>query len=177
MGLFDTIHFDNKLTCKTCGNAIESVQVNEFAQLLNEYHVKDCISHAEDVRIVKEELFCDKCGKRTGEYVYIGIHRGIIVGVTDSFQEAQNMLQDLNLEKLILWYHDLFRKYRDATWRKNDTDRFLRHLVEWFAGGNKTDAKKRLLLFGLDLDYLEGAQDPIEALKKYLDQPPGGSSM
>ena len=39
-----------------CYGNIESIQVKEFENLLEDYHVKDCISHAEEIRIIKDEL-------------------------------------------------------------------------------------------------------------------------
>ena len=68
----------------------------------------------------------------TGRYVYIAVFRGILVGVADSLQEARHMLSDMNLEKMLLWYHDLYKKY-DGEVRENEgVLRFLRNMVEWF---------------------------------------------
>ena len=111
MGMFDTIYFDQKYTCPLCGKEIGDIQTKEFENLLNYYHVKDCISHAEDIRIIKDELFCDACSKHTGKYVYIIVVRGILLGITDTLKAAKELLNDLNLEKLILWYHDLYKRY------------------------------------------------------------------
>ena len=51
------------------------------------------------IRVIKEELLCNKCSEFTGRYVYIAVFRGILVGVADSLQEARHMLSDMNLEK------------------------------------------------------------------------------
>ena len=53
MGMFDTIYFDQKYTCPLCGKEIRDIQTKEFENILNDYHVKDCISHAEDIEIIK----------------------------------------------------------------------------------------------------------------------------
>lgn len=53
MGMFDTIYFDKAYTCPLCQGKIDSVQVKEFENLLEVFYVKDCVSHAEDVRIIK----------------------------------------------------------------------------------------------------------------------------
>ncbi|MDD5435020.1 MAG: hypothetical protein PH343_06285 [Nitrospira sp.] len=111
MGMFDTIYFDQKYPCPLCGKGIGDIQTKEFENLLNIYLVKDCISHAEDIRIIKDELFCNACSKHTGKYVYIVVVRGILIGITESFNTAKELINDLNMEKLILWYHDLYKKY------------------------------------------------------------------
>src|SRR3972149_5304204 len=111
MGMFDTIYFDQKYACPLCGKEICDIQTKEFENLLNYYHVKDCISHAEDIEIIKDELFCNACSKHTGSYVYIIVARGILLGTTDTLKAAKELLNDLNLEKMILWYHDLYKRY------------------------------------------------------------------
>jgi len=49
----------------------------------------------------------------------------------------------------------------------------MRSTIEWFEKGyhkieEKEDTAKRVLLFIMDKEYLKGAQEPLEALKKYL---------
>jgi len=173
MGMFDTIVFDKAYTCTQCGAEVASTQTKAFERTLSHYHVKDCISHAEDIRIVKEELYCGKCSKFEGQYVYIAVVRGILVGVADTLEAAQGMLNDLNLEKMILWHHDLYKKYRQELGRKTRALNFMRNTVNWFEKeyhklGEGDEAKKRHLLFILNKDYLAEAQEPLEAIKKYL---------
>jgi len=173
MGVFDTIYFDKAYPCSQCGAEIDSTQTKAFEQALSHYHVKDCISHAEDIRIVKEELYCNACRKLSGQYVYIAVHRGIVVGVADTLPAAQNMLNDMNLEKMILWYHDLFKKFRKEAREKANALGFMRSTVEWFEKGyHKMDegdnAANRALFLIMGKEYLKGSQDPLEALKKYL---------
>lgn len=173
MGMFDTIYFEKPYLCLNCRATIDSVQVKEFECLLAHYRVKDCISHAEDIRIVKSELFCDKCREFAGRHIYIAVFRGILVGATDTLQTAQTMLNDMNLEKMLLWYHDLYKKY-DGEVRENEGAlRFLRNVVEWFEQGrhkNKRNTIKGIgdLPFLFDKEYLECAKDPLEAIKRFL---------
>lgn len=173
MGMFDTIHFDKPYLCPNCRAKIDSDQVKEFECILAYYRVKDCISHAEDIRIVKSELFCDKCREFTGRYIYIAVFRGILVGVADTLQEAQDMLNDMNLEKMLLWYHDLYKKY-DGKVRENEGAlRFLRNVVEWFEQGRNKKKKDKVTGIGdipflFDKEYLKGAKDPLEAIKRFL---------
>jgi len=173
MGVFDTIYFDKAYSCSQCGAEIDSTQSKAFEQTLSNYHVKDCISHAEDLRIVKEELYCNACRKSSGQYIYFAVHRGILVGVADTLPAAQSMLNDMNLEKLILWYHDLFKKLRGEAREKANALGFMRNMVEWFEKGyhkieEGDDAAKRGLFFIMNKAYLEDAQEPLEAIKKYL---------
>ena len=37
MGLYDTIHFSKTITCKTCESIVDSIQVKDFDQTLNDY--------------------------------------------------------------------------------------------------------------------------------------------
>ena len=173
MGIFDTIVFNKAYTCPQCNAEIASTQTKAFEQTLSSYHVKDCISHAEDIRIVKEELFCYKCSSFGGQYVYLVVVRGILTGVADTLQAAQGMLNDLNLEKMILWYHDLFTKYQSESREKHGALNFMSHVVEWFEKGyHKLEegdaATKGKLLFIWNREHLQDAQEPLEAIKKYL---------
>lgn len=173
MGMFDTIHFDKAYSCPHCAAEIASTQTKAFDQSLSVYHVKDCVSHAEEIRIIKEELFCEKCSRFSGKYVYIAVQRGILVGVADTLSVAQSMLNDMNLEKLILWYHDLFDKFLDEEREKSNVVGFMENTVEWFEKGyHKIGAgdiaAKRELFFITKKEYLENAQEPLEAIKNYL---------
>ena len=80
MGMFDIIYFDKPYLCPKCRTKIGSTQTKAFEKMLMNFHVKDCVAHAEEIRVVKEELFCDKCSKFTGRHVYIAVFRGILVG-------------------------------------------------------------------------------------------------
>ncbi len=173
MGMFDMIIFDKAYACSQCGAEITSTQTKAFDQALGHYHVKDCISHAEDVRVVKEELFCKKCSKFGSQYIYIAVQRGILVGVADTPQAAQSMLGDMNQEKMILWYHDLFKRYREEARERRHALNFMGHVVEWFEKGyhkigEADDAAKVRSLFIWDKEYLEEAREPLDAIKRYL---------
>lgn len=173
MGMFDTIVFEKAYTCTQCGAEVASTQTKAFEQTLSSYRVKDCISHAEDIRIVKEELFCYKCSKFEGQYVYLAVVRGILVGVADALHAAQGMLNDLNLEKMILWHHDLYRKYRREARERTRALNFMRNTVDWFEKGyhklgEGDEAERRRMSFIWNNEYLKGAQEPLEAIKKYL---------
>ena len=173
MGMFDTIYFDKPYLCPNCRAKIDFTQTKAFERTLTNFHMKDCVSHAEEIRVIKEELLCNKCSEFTGRYVYIAVFRGILVGVADSLQEARHMLSDMNLEKMLLWYHDLYKKY-DGEVRENEgVLRFLRNMVEWFEQCRHKKKKDKvagigdmLLLF--DKEYLKGAKDPLEAIKRFL---------
>ncbi|MGB2727147.1 MAG: hypothetical protein WBD09_01550 [Halobacteriota archaeon] len=95
MGMFDTIYFDKAYTCPICQGKIHSTQTKAFENLLEAFHVKDCIGHAEEMMIVKEELFCDNCSKFIGKNVYIIVGRGILLGITETLEEAKKLLNQL----------------------------------------------------------------------------------
>ncbi|MDA8213849.1 MAG: hypothetical protein M0Z64_01085 [Nitrospiraceae bacterium] len=83
------------------------------------------------------------------------------------------MLNDMNLEKMLLWYHDLYKKYDGAVRENEGVIRFLRNVVEWFKQGRHKKKKDKAagigdILFLFDKEYLKGAKDPLEAIKRFL---------
>ncbi len=173
MGMFDTIYFDKPYLCPNCRAKIDATQTKAFDRTLSNFHVKDCVAHAEDIRVVKEEMFCNKCSKFIGQHVYITVFRGILVGAADSLQAARRMLDDINQEKLILWYHDLFKKFREQSRGKENSIRFMKNVVDWFEKSRHKKKKVKEtsiddLLFLFDKQYLKGAKDPLESIKRYL---------
>jgi len=171
MGMFDTIYFDKARTCPLCQGRIHSVQTKAFENMLEEFRVKDCIGHAEEMMIVKEELFCDHCSKFTGKSVYIVVGRGILLGITDTLEEAKKLLNDLNREKLLLWYHDLYQRYITERKEKRSYGRFLEDLREWYGERlyeiPETDAFERIRFIG-NSRHLEGALNPAESIERFM---------
>ena len=110
-----------------------------------------------------EQLYCDTCNEFK-LYVYLAVFRGILVGIGDSLEEAKRMLEATGLEKIVLWYHDLFHKYRSEHDGKNQLDRFLRDVVQWFA----EPEKRRSVSFWLNSHYLKEAESPLDAIKRFL---------
>ena len=93
--------------------------------------------------------------------------------MADTLQAAQGILNDMNLEKMILWYHDLFKKFRKESRERSNALGFMRNTIEWFEKGyhklgEENNAEKRGLFFILNKEYLKDAQEPLEAMKKYL---------
>jgi len=171
MGMFDTIYLDKEYTCPICGRKIKSIQTKEFENILENYYVKDCIAHSEDIRIIKDELFCDNCLKGTGVNIYIVVNRGILVGTTESLEEAKKLLNDLNLEKLILWYHDLYQRHIEERKEKDSYRRFLDDLHEWYSEKlyekpEDSTAKRIWLIW--NLKHLKGALNPVESIERFM---------
>ena len=171
MGMFDTIYLDKEYVCPICHRKIKSIQTKEFENLLEDYQVKDCISHAEEIRIIKDELFCDNCLKDTGINIYIVVNRGILVGTLESLEEAKKLLDNLNLEKLILWYHGLYQRYVEERKEKDSYRRFLDDLHEWYGERlyekpEDSTAKRMWLIW--NLKHLKGALNPIESIERFM---------
>ena len=171
MGMFDTVYFDKARTCPLCQGKIYSVQTKAFENMLEDFHVKDCIGHAEEIMILKDELFCDNCSKFTGKSIYIVVGRGILLGITDTLEEAKKLLNDLNQEKLLLWYHDLYQRYIGERKEKHSYGRFLEDLREWYGERlyerPETDAFERIR-FILNSSHLEGALNPVESIERFM---------
>ncbi|TRZ88356.1 MAG: hypothetical protein D4R88_07930 [Methanosarcinales archaeon] len=171
MGLFDTVRLDREFSCPACGSRIDSVQVKAFDKTLEVYNVKACVSHPEETRIIKEELFCDSCSKHTGTHVYLAISRGILVGTACTFKEAELFIRDLNLEKLILWYHDLHKEYMHQEGETENYKRFLQNLREWF--GQRLHERPvgspiESLRFLYNARHLRGALNPVESIERFM---------
>ncbi|MCX9085794.1 MAG: hypothetical protein OIN87_13460 [Candidatus Methanoperedens sp.] len=168
MGMFDTIYFEKPYICPSCNGKIDSVQVKEFENFLENYHIGDCVGHAEDIRIIKDELFCDKC-KFTGQNVYIVVDRGILIGTSLNIEGARKLLESMNFEKLTLWYHDLYKRYINERIEKNMYVRFLKDLKEWYGEKLYEDPPTGLLaLHFWNLNDLKGAKDPVESIERFL---------
>jgi hypothetical protein len=114
MGMFDTIIFDRPIPCAKCGAEIRSDQTKAFECTLDEYRIGDCIAHAEESRIVRDELFCWQCKEFTGTHYYLAVYRGILVGIEQEREAAEALLRSFSFEKLLLWYHDLYRQRERA---------------------------------------------------------------
>lgn len=170
MGMFDTIYLDKEYACPMCQGKIDSIQVKEFENILEDYHVKDRISHAEEIRIINDELFCNNCSKHTGTSIYIVVNRGILLGTTETLEEAKKLLNDLNMEKLILWYHDLYQRYIEERGEKNSYKRFLDDLREWYGERlheESEDATVKRIWLVWNLRHLKGALNPVEAIERF----------
>jgi len=61
MGMFDTIHFEKPIACAVCQAEIPSIQIKAFDCALDDFRIGDCIGHAEEIRIVRESLYCNAC--------------------------------------------------------------------------------------------------------------------
>ncbi|MCK4475599.1 MAG: hypothetical protein KAU16_02635 [Methanophagales archaeon] len=172
MGMFDTIYFDKAYTCPKCQKKIDSTQTKAFENLLEVFHVKDCIGHAEEMKIVKEELFCDNCSEFIGKNVYMVVSRGILLGITETLEEAKKLLNDLNQEKLILWYHDLYRRYIGERNEKHSYGGFLKNLWEWYGERlherPETDSGIERIRFILNSRHLKGALNPVESIERFI---------
>jgi len=170
--MFDTIYFDKAYTCPKCQKRIYSTQTKAFENLLEGYHVKDCVGHAEEMRIVKEELFCDNCREFIGKSVYIVVGRGILLGITETLEEAKKLLNDLNQEKLVLWYHDLYRRYIGERNEKRSYGRFLEDLREWYGERlherPEPDSGIERLRFIWNSRHLKGCMNPVESIERFI---------
>jgi hypothetical protein len=172
MGMFDTIYFDKAYTCPKCQKRIYSTQTKAFENLLEVFHEKDCIGHAEEMRIVKEQLFCDNCSEFIGKNVYIVVSRGILLGITETLEEAKNLLNDLNQEKLVLWYHDLYQRYIGERNEKRSYGRFLEDLREWYGERlherPENDSGFERIRFIWNSRHLKGALNPVESIERFI---------
>jgi hypothetical protein len=172
MGMFDTIIFDQPLPCPKCGVEIRSAQTKAFECTLDDYRIGDCVAHAEESRIVRDELFCWQCRAFTGTHYYLAVYRGILVGIEQEREAAEALLRSFNFEKLLLWYHDLYRQRERARGATHRAEMFMHNVCEWFEGGYDKLAPEGLgsLRFFLSRDILAKSDTPLAALRQFLAQ-------
>jgi len=78
--------------------------------MLANYRVSDCIAHAEELCIVRDELFCGQRQVFTDAYYYLAVYRGVLVSIEQKREVAEALPRSFNFAKLFLWYHDRYRK-------------------------------------------------------------------
>ncbi len=169
MGLFDTIILEKKYHCPVCGREIESIQVKDFDPYLQTYRVGDCISEPDDIRLVKEGLYCSSCQKFTGQHVYAAVDRGILVGTAGNMEEAESLLGTLSIEKLLMLHRSANKKHLADVMKRNRNLNFLDNLCIWYGKElykkDKSDPERKWFL--RDFEF-EGIDTPIEALKAFV---------
>lgn len=170
MGMFDTIIFDQPIPCPKCGAEIRSDQTKAFECTLEDYRIGDCIAHAEETRIVHDELYCDQCRQFTGALHYLVVYRGILVGIETEREAAEAHLRSFSFEKLLLWYHDLYAKRQRARADTRHAEAFMHNVCEWFEQGydKMASENRRSMLFVWNRDILENSDTPLAALRRFL---------
>jgi hypothetical protein len=174
MGMFDTIHFPHPLTCTACQARITSTQTKVFENTLEDYHIGDCIGHAEELRIVREGLYCGKCRVFDRQYVYFVVYRGILTDITQDLAEAERQLRSFSFERLLLWYHDQYAKRIQERGRRHEVVRFLRDTQKWFSEGYDQQPPEksgfRTLFFLHNRDILEQSATSLDAIQAFLQR-------
>ena len=175
MGMFDTIHFEQPLACSVCQAPIAATQTKAFECLLDDFRIGDCVGHAEEIRIVRERIYCNVCRGVDQPSVYFVVYRGILVDVALDLPAAEAQLRSFSFERLILWYHDQYAKRVAERRDRREVERFLHDVVRWYEEGYdqmtpEDRAEQRLLslLFFHNRDLLESAADPVAAVRAYL---------
>ena len=174
MGLFDTIHFPKPVTCLACQVQISSTQTKAFDPFQNDFYIGDCVGHAEEIRIVREALYCDACHVYDKQFVYLVVYRGILIDIVADLATAEAQLQNFSFERLILWYHDLFAKREDERRERRALSGFLHDVLHWFEGKYDQmppeELDKRWAFFLQNRAILESAENPLAAIRAYLEQ-------
>lgn len=95
--MLDTIIFDHPIPCPQCGVEIRSDQTKAFERMLDDYRIGDCVAHAEEIRIVGYDLYCDACKAFTTRY-YLADYRGVLVGIEQERESAEALPRSFNME-------------------------------------------------------------------------------
>ncbi len=180
MGMFDTIHFEQPIACVVCQAPILSTQTKAFECILENFHLGDCIGHAEEIHIVREGLYCDACHAYDRQFVYLAVYRGILVDIALDLATAESQLRTFSFERLILWYHDLYAKRIAERRDRQQVEHFLHDMARWYEEGydrlSQEERDQHRLFFFLHRAILENAASPIAAIRTYLDQQQTGDA-
>ena len=161
MGVHDIVRLDTPRQCLYCGHSIEEVQLDQEGSL-EYYETGDCIGHAEEYGVRREQLYCPSCYE-PGAYVYLSVFHGILIGICDDLVDAKQMLHDSNLEVIFL-YHSLYKKYRSHRRTETGLKNFMEELVQYFEDPTHQTAG----MFFLNAKHLKGASSPMEAIRRFL---------
>lgn len=176
MGMFDTIHFEQPIACVVCQAPIVSTQTKAFDCTLDNYRIGDCIAHAEEIRVVREDLYCDACHAFNQQFIYLAVYRGILVDIALDLATAETQLRTFSFERLIFLYHDLNTKRLAERCDRLEVERFLHEVTQWYGEGydqmSQAERDKRWMFFFSQHAILENAASPLAAIRAYLDQQP-----
>ena len=120
MGLYDTVIFPKTFTCNKCGAKIDRTQTHLFENLMGYYEKGDYIPYPRPTAILKycaHECFCgDELCKESREersfFVYFILWHNILIEITDSYKDAEKILETFTIGDLKLLYDDLWQKMR-----------------------------------------------------------------
>lgn len=95
--------------------------------------------------------------------------RGILIGVVDSLEQGKHLLNELNFEKLVLWYHDMYKRHTRERREKNTCYLFLSEVVEWYRKKqHELPGEKIKAVLWRNIDYLKGATGPLESIERFV---------
>jgi putative toxin-antitoxin system antitoxin component (TIGR02293 family) len=170
MGLFDTVILSEPIPCPSCGHLIADVQTKELEILMQTYETGDVVGHAEDLRILRVEAFCDREKEFTGVHVYLPVFRGILLPPSQSFASAKAEIDSLGLSRVTAMYRDLYRRFRAENRKVTECNVFLSDIVAWFTLGPEerkdTVPFNKTLLISPDVT---NAADPLTAIRHFLE--------
>jgi hypothetical protein len=100
----------------------------------------------------------------------VGPRSGQTKAIGTGSREA--LLRSFNFEKLLLWYHDLYRQRTRARDEIHRVETFMHSVCEWFEGGygKMAPEDRRSLLFVWNRDILDKSDTPLAALHHFLAQ-------
>lgn len=111
MGMFDTIILDKQFQCD-CGEKINDFQIKCFDNLLEYYCIGDFVTSATISGIIKDYIYCSKCGKKHD--CFILIKNSILYGV---YYEENIALEEIQkpLDRLFLLdkYYETFKELKN----------------------------------------------------------------
>jgi hypothetical protein len=161
MGLFDTIQFDQPLTCPLCGIGVSSIQTKCFGSNLLEYRIGSVISGCSVLNgLIGDSHFCRQGDSHHQVPVFIGVWNAILVAVDFQREAVERRLRTVDRVDLVQWLE--VAQNNEAAW-KGSYFRLCHQLKEWHRHMRDPDASRLPMV---DDEFLE-AEDRLQAL---LDQ-------
>ena len=163
MGIFDTVFLEKSRICTICGAQIDSVQTKNFSPALKEYRAGDIVSGSPVLSgVIREDLFCSSCNS-VSQDVFFSIWHGLLAGVYDSVEEAEERLR--HIDRAELMDHIARHQQQAETWHVRFS-RLFGDLKNWYEYQNASEEEEvsgRDLRFFRIKEILE-AEDPLAAL-------------
>lgn len=119
-------------------------------------------------------MFCGQRQAFTDAYYYLAVYRGVLVSIEQKREVAEALPRSFNFAKLLLWYHDRYRKRcspprRDvhAPW-PSPAGTYRKWLENGYA---KLAPEYQCSLLSIwDRNRLEKSENPLVALHRFLTE-------
>lgn len=170
MGTPDTIHLDNPIKCKFCGEEINSIQTHELYNLMQNYHIGEYVKSNILSGIIKETVYCPnkKCKRKekATQFVYITIWHNIVIGVYEKQSEAESAIQSVDIINLVEFI--VAEQRRKKVWENKYNH--IRALLSNYVNYIDTKKVSPLSLHSENIEKIANSKHPLKELLKIVKE-------